>query len=102
MESTKCPALVEGKSCGLALVLVDQDIATETEIYECPLGHRKHVMLGRSAKRNCPAFAGGKECGLALTLVERDLESATEVYECPLGHRTHVPREPIVIDEPSF
>lgn len=101
MENSKCPALVNGKECGLALVLVEQDIDTDTEVYECPLGHRKYVLLGEVQKRRCPALVDGKECGLALSVVERELETATEIYECPLGHRTYIPLEPNVVeDEP--
>jgi hypothetical protein len=99
MENRTCPALVNGKECGLELILIEQDIDSETEIYECPLGHRKYLLLGEPEKRKCPVLANGKECGLALTVVEREAETATEVYECPLGHRTYVPLEPAVIDE---
>jgi transcription elongation factor Elf1 len=101
MENRKCPVLVDGKECGLALVLVEQDIDTETEIYECPRGHRKNVMLGEIEKRECPALIDGKECGLALTVVEREVETATKVYECPVGHRTYVPMEPEFIEKSS-
>ena len=99
MGNSTCPALVDGKECGLALVLVEQDIDTETEVYECPLGHRKYVLLGESEKSTCPTLVGGKTCGLALSVAQRDTETATEVYECPLGHRTYVPLEPQVIDD---
>jgi hypothetical protein len=101
MVNTTCPALVNGKECGLAMILVEQDIDADTEVYECPLGHRKYVMLGEIEKRNCPTLVGSKPCGLALSVVERDPETATEIYECPLGHRTYVPIEPQLIeDEP--
>ena len=46
MENQTCSTSVDGKICGLALVLVERDFASETEIYECPLGHRKYVSLG--------------------------------------------------------
>ena len=101
MENAKCPTLVEGKSCGLNLILVKQDIDSETEIYECPLGHRKYVLLGESEKRTCPTFTDGKPCGLALSVVQREPEAATEIYECALGHRIYVPIEPPAMeDEP--
>jgi len=99
MEDTNCPTLVNGKECGLALILVERDIDTETEIYECPLGHRKYVQIGRTEKRVCAALSDGKPCGLALSVVQREPETATEVYECPLGHRTYVPIEPEVIED---
>ena len=98
MENRKCPALVDGKVCGLALILVKRELETETDVYECPLGHRKYVPLGEIEKRKCPALVDGKECGLAVTLVKRELETATGVYECPLGHRTYVPLEPEAAD----
>jgi hypothetical protein len=101
MENVKCPTLVEGKLCGYNLILVEQDIESETEIYECPLGHRKYVLLGETEKRTCPAFSDGKPCGLALSLIQREPEAATEIYECVLGHRIYVPIEPPVVeDEP--
>jgi hypothetical protein len=99
MENRICPSLVNGKECGLELTLVEQDFDTETEIYECPLGHRKYVLLGESEKRLCPALADGKQCRLPLSVVEREPETATEVYECPVGHRTYVPLEPEVIED---
>jgi hypothetical protein len=102
MEITKCPTLVDGKECGLDLVLVDQDVDTETEIYECPLGHRRYVAIGESAKRKCRSISADKECGLPLSLVHREPETATEIYECPLGHRTYAPRERDDLDEPSL
>ena len=99
MENTTCPTLVAGKTCGLAMNLVEQDIDTETEVYECPAGHRKYVMVGEIEKKNCPAFVDGKACGLSLSVVAREAETATEVYECPLGHRSYVPLEPPVADD---
>ena len=45
MENRKCPALVDGKICGLALILVKRELETETGVYECPLGHRTYVPL---------------------------------------------------------
>ena len=101
MENRKCPVLVDGKECGLTLILVERDIDTETEIYECPRGHRKNVMIGEIDKRKCPAPIDGKACGLALTVIEREIETATEVYECPLGHRTYIPIQPEVIEKSS-
>lgn len=100
MENKTCPALVDDKDCGLTLVLVGQEIETETEVYECPLGHRSYVSLGEVERRTCQTLAEGKECGLSLSVVERDAETATQIYECPLGHRTYVPVEPQVIDDP--
>jgi hypothetical protein len=52
MGNRKCPALVDGKECGLALILVERDIDAETEIYECPRGHRKNVMIGEIEKES--------------------------------------------------
>jgi hypothetical protein len=101
MENMKCPVLVNGKECGLALVLIEQDIDSETEIYECPLGHRKIVTLGETKKRRCTALVNGKECGLELVVVAREAETATGIYECPLSHRTYVPLEPDVGEEPA-
>jgi len=102
MQNTKCPALVNGKQCGLDLALADQDTATETEVYECSLGHRKYVPLGESTKRTCRSLNEGKDCGLAIVLIDRDRESATEIYECPLGHKTYVRRESDDVDEPPL
>jgi hypothetical protein len=99
MENKKCPVLVNGQECGLELILIDQEIETEIGTYECPLGHRAHVLLGAIEKTNCPALVdGGKQCGLALIVVDRDLDAATAVYECALGHRSYVPLEPEAID----
>ena len=99
MENQTCVTLVDDHRCGLALVLVERDFASETEIYECPLGHRKHVSLGENEKRRCPALTHGKECGLALVVVARESETATQIYECPLGHRTYLPLEPQAIED---
>ncbi len=100
MENRKCPVLVNGKECGLEMLLVDQDIETEIGTYECPLGHRTNVLLGAIEKRNCAALVdGGKVCGLALIVVDRDLDAATAIYECALGHRTYVPLEPEAVDD---
>jgi hypothetical protein len=94
MENRKCPVLVNGKECNLELILIDQDVETETAIYECPLGHRTNILLGAVEKKQCSALLeNGKNCGLALLVVERDLEAATATYECALGHRTHAPLE---------
>ena len=101
MENRKGPALVDGKEYGLALILVERDLDAETEIYECPRGHRKYVLLGEIEKRQCPALIDGKACGLALSVVEREIETATEVYECPPGHRTYIPIDPEVIEKSS-
>src|SRR6266496_5142830 len=101
MENRKCPVLVDGKECALALILVEQDIDNEREIYECPQGHRKHVLFGEIEKRKCSALIDGKACGLALTVVEQEVETTTKVYECPLGHRTYIPMEPEVIENSS-
>ncbi len=79
MENRKCPALVDGKECGLALILVERDIDAETDIYKYPRSHRKNVMIGEIEKRKCPALIDGKACGLALTVIEREIETATEV-----------------------
>ena len=43
MENRECPVLVDGKECGLTLILIERDIDAETEIYECPRGHRKNL-----------------------------------------------------------
>ena len=95
MENEQCPVLVNGKECGLKLILIDQDVETETATYECPLGHRTNILLGAVAKKQCTALLeNGKECGMGLIVVDRDLEAATATYECALGHRTHAPLEP--------
>jgi hypothetical protein len=94
MENRKCPVLVNGKECGLELIMVDQEIETETGTYECSLGHRTNVLLGAGEKRRCSAVVEGKECGMALIVVDRDLDAATAIYECALGHRAYVPLEP--------
>jgi hypothetical protein len=94
MENRNCVTLVDNHPCGLALILVERDFASETEVYECPLGHRKNVNLGENEKRRGPVFADGKECGLALIVVARESETATQICECPLGHRTYLPVEP--------
>ena len=90
MENRSCSALVDGKDCGLEVTLIHQDIDTETEVFECPLGHRKYIPLGETEKRKCSALSDGKD-GLALSVVQRDHDTATEIYECPLGHRSYVP-----------
>jgi hypothetical protein len=99
MENQTCSTLIDNRPCGLALVLVDRDFASETEIYECPLGHRAYVALGESEKRRCPTLTDGKECGLTLIVVAREPETATEICECPLGHRTYRPLEPEPADD---
>jgi hypothetical protein len=45
MQTTKCPVLVDGKECGLALSVVDRELETGTATYECALGHRTYVPL---------------------------------------------------------
>ena len=45
LQKTKCRALVNGKPCGLAVSVVDKELETGTEIYECPLGHRTYMPL---------------------------------------------------------
>jgi hypothetical protein len=101
MENIKCPTLVNKKECGLALILTEQDLDTETEVYECALGHRKYVLIGETEKRICPTLKDGKPCGLALSSTQRDPENATEIYECALGHRIYVPIEPQEIEVES-
>jgi transcription elongation factor Elf1 len=94
MDEKKCPALVDGKECDLGLILVERELETEVETYECPRGHRTEFLIAEIVKRKCGAYVDGKECGLPVALVQRELETATEVYECPLDHRTYVPLEP--------
>ena len=101
MENIKCPTLVNKKECGLALILTEQDLDTETEVYECALGHRKYVLIGETEKRICPTLKDGKPCGLALSSTKREPENATEIYECALGHRIYVPIEPQEIEVES-
>ena len=98
MENRKCLVLVDGKECGLDLILIEQDIDSETQVYECARGHRQSVLLGRIEKRKCSTLVNDKACNLALSVTGRDLDAATEIYECPLGHRTYVPLERNVID----
>src|SRR5687767_12966083 len=98
MENRKCPAIVEGKECALALSLVEREVETGTDVYECPLGHRTSAPLSDIEKRKCPVLLDRKQCGLAVTLVERELETGTGIYECPLGHRTYIPLEPEAAD----
>jgi hypothetical protein len=45
MENRKCPALVDGKACGLELSVVEREIETATEVHECPLSHRTYVPM---------------------------------------------------------
>ncbi len=99
MENRKCPMLVNGKECGLALSLVEREVENATEIYECPLGHRAEVPFGEAETRSCAVLANERECGLPLSLIQRDLEAGTEIHECPLGHRTYLSIEPPVEDE---
>jgi hypothetical protein len=99
MKERKCPALVDGRECGLDLLLVERELETQVETYECPLGHRSEQLFAEVVKRTCTSFVDGKECGLPLALVQRELETATEVYECPLDHRTYVPLESETMDE---
>ena len=98
MEERKCLTLVDGKECGLDLLLVERELETQVETYECPRGHRTEHLFAEVVKRTCTSFVNGKECGLPLTLVQRELESATEVYECPLDHRTYVALETEELD----
>ena len=98
MEERKCHTLVDGKECGLDLLLVERELETQVETYECPRGHRTEHLFAEVVKRTCTSFVDGKECGLPLTLVQRELEAATEVYECPLDHRTYVPLETEELD----
>jgi hypothetical protein len=100
MANRKCPALVDGKVCGLVLTLIDQELETETGVYECPLGHRTNTLLGAVEKSTCPTLVEGKKCNLAVTLVKRELETGTGVYECLLGHRTYVPLGPEPLESP--
>lgn len=93
--------IVNGKACGLSLILTEQDIDTETEVYECALGHRKYVLIGETEKRICPVLHEGKACGLDLRVIQREPELATEIYECTLGHRSYVPIEPEEIEVES-
>jgi hypothetical protein len=99
MDEKTCPALVDGKECGLPLLMVERELETEIEIYECTRGHRTEFLLGEIVKRRCQALVNDKPCGLPLTLIERDFETATEIYECPLDHRTYVPLEPDVVED---
>jgi len=99
MENQTCPTSVDGKICGLALVLVERDFTSATEIYECPLGHRKYVSLGENENRRCPTLTDGRECGLKLIAVAREADTATEICECALGHRTYLPLEPQPSDD---
>jgi hypothetical protein len=99
MEERKCPTLVDGKECGLDLLLVERELDTQVEIYECVRGHRTEQLFSEVVKRTCTSFVDGKECGLPLALVQRELETATEVYECPLDHRTYVALESEALDE---
>jgi hypothetical protein len=101
MDNDKCPAFVNDKKCGLALALVEQDVDTEMEVYECPLGHRVQFLLGEAKRKQCAALVESKPCGLELSVVEQERETATEIYECPLGHRTYAPLEPPVMDDDS-
>jgi hypothetical protein len=98
MEKHRCPVLVDGRECSLALLLVEREVETGIDVYECPRGHRIQKLLGGIEKKKCPALVDGKACGLALLLVRRDLETATGIYECPLGHRTYIPLELEAID----
>jgi hypothetical protein len=45
IQKRTCPALVNGKECGLALSVIEKEVETATGIYECPLGHRTYVPL---------------------------------------------------------
>lgn len=101
MDEKMCPALVDGKECGLKLIMVEREIEAELEAYECPRGHRSHFLLGEIVKRKCPALVDNRECGLPLVLMEREVETGTEIYECPLDHRTYVPVEAQILDDPS-
>ena len=101
MENQTCPTWNGDQICGLALILVERDFPSATEIYECPLGHRKHVALGDNEKRRCPTVVDRKECGLALIAVAREPENATQIYECPMGHRTYLPLQPESLDDGS-
>lgn len=99
MDNETCSTVVDNRLCGLDLTLVDRDFAAETEIYECPLGHRTYVPLGEGEKRRCPVLTDGKACGLTLIVVAREPETSTEICECPLGHRAYLPLEPKPADD---
>jgi hypothetical protein len=49
MEDKRCPVFVDGKECGLPLILVNLEgkkIARyDLGIYECSLGHRSYFLL---------------------------------------------------------
>ena len=45
IDKRKCPAPIDGKACGLALTVIEREIETATEVYECPLGHRTYVPM---------------------------------------------------------
>ena len=54
------------KECGLDLLLVERELETEVETYECARGHRTEHLFAEVVKRTCTSFVDGKECGLPL------------------------------------
>jgi hypothetical protein len=49
MEDKRCPVFVDGKQCGLSLILVDREVGKiaryDLAIYLCSLGHRSYFLL---------------------------------------------------------
>ena len=48
MEDKKCPVFIDGKECGLPLILIEREIGKiaiyEVAIYKCSLGHRSYFL----------------------------------------------------------
>lgn len=47
MDEEKCQVLVDGKPCGLPVTPIDKALGKESNIYQCPLGHRTRLLFGR-------------------------------------------------------
>jgi hypothetical protein len=49
MEDNKCPVFVDGKECGLPVILLNRETRKiaryDLGTYQCGLGHRSYVLL---------------------------------------------------------
>jgi hypothetical protein len=49
MEDNKCPVFVDGKECGLPVILLNRETGKiaryDLGTYQCSLGHRSYVLL---------------------------------------------------------
>jgi hypothetical protein len=48
MDEEKCMVLVDGKPCGLPVTPIDKALGKESNVHQCPLGHRSRLLFGRN------------------------------------------------------